>query len=33
LKSTNEIDEKFWKNRYESIKDFEKHLPEMEQKL
>ena len=25
-KSTNEIDEKFWKNRYESIKDFEKHL-------
>ena len=25
-KSTDEIDEKFWKNRYESIKDFEKHL-------
>lgn len=25
-KSVDEIDEKFWKNRYESIKDFEKHL-------
>ena len=25
-KSTDEIDEKFWKNRYESIKDFEKHV-------
>ena len=25
-KSTNEINEKFWENRYESIKDFEKHL-------
>ena len=25
-KSTDEIDEKFWKNRYESIKDFEKHI-------
>ena len=25
-KSTDEIDEKFWENRYESIKDFEKHL-------
>lgn len=25
-KSTNEINEKFWKNRYESIKDFEKHV-------
>jgi PPK2 family polyphosphate:nucleotide phosphotransferase len=25
-KSIDEIDEKFWKNRYESIKDFEKHL-------
>ena len=25
-KSTDEINEKFWKNRYESIKDFEKHL-------
>ncbi len=25
-KSTDEIHEKFWKNRYESIKDFEKHL-------
>ena len=30
-KSTDEIDEKFWKNRYESIKDFEKHFQEMEQ--
>ena len=25
-KSTDEIDEKFWENRYESIKDFEKHI-------
>mgnify|MGYP002132394236 FL=1 len=25
-KSTAEIDAKFWKNRYESIRDFEKHL-------
>lgn len=25
-KSVDEIDDKFWKNRYESIKDFEKHL-------
>ena len=25
-KSTDEIDEKFWENRYESIKDFEKHV-------
>jgi PPK2 family polyphosphate:nucleotide phosphotransferase len=25
-KSTNEIDAKFWENRYESILDFEKHL-------
>ena len=25
-KSTDEINEKFWKNRYESIKDFEKHV-------
>ncbi|MBS1571576.1 MAG: polyphosphate kinase 2 family protein [Bacteroidetes bacterium] len=25
-KSIDEFDEKFWKNRYESIKDFEKHL-------
>lgn len=25
-KSTDEIDKKFWENRYESIKDFEKHL-------
>ena len=25
-KSVDEIDEKFWKNRYESIKDFEKHV-------
>ncbi len=25
-KSVDEIDEKFWNNRYESIRDFEKHL-------
>lgn len=25
-KSVDEIDEKFWKNRYESIRDFEKHI-------
>lgn len=25
-KSVDEIDDKFWKNRYESIRDFEKHL-------
>lgn len=27
-KSTNDFDEEFWKNRYESIRNFEKHLAE-----
>jgi len=28
IKSVNDIDKKFWKHRYESIRDFEKHLTE-----